>query len=389
VFLLDKDSYSDKENIMKTGRIITLACFLIAPWAAAEQKNTTSKPDQMIFKLAYKTGKVTRYKLVNKTVGSMKMMEIMPEQKFTQTMEQVLVAKCLKVNPDLSAVLEVSMPRIRMKMGIGAMAMEFDSANTHQQSQNPPGTEIIRKMFVGMSKIKFRVTIGPDGKCQKMEGYKEGMAKIINDLKQEQMSELNKQMLDQMTGFMGDEDKMEEMFGYARMAPPIGPIGIGDKWDHDWKFRLGPLKTDIIGKGQYEIIGFETIRGRKCVKVKSIDSFKTVPKPQSATNDSAPAGNMMQAIFDRMNVDMESSDGKGVAYWDCQTGDLVQHRQTQRMTIEANMQADPNAEEPELQGGFSMIQKLNNAVSMDLLGENEPAFPAKAKAATQPAGIVK
>ena len=77
-----------------------------------------------------------------------------------------------------------------------------------------------------------------------------------------------------------------------------------------------------------------------------------------------------------------------MAYVDCKTADLVKLRQTQRMTIEMTFAADPEAEDPEMRAGFgTMVQKLNNSVSVDLIEEGDDPWAdiVKAAATTAPA----
>ena len=82
---------------------------------------------------------------------------------------------------------------------------------------------------------------------------------------------------------------------------------------------------------------------------------------------------------------MKSSGGKGYAYWDCDTGELVQLRRIERFTLEMNMISDTNAEDDEIPEGLTVAQKLNNSVSLDLLEEGEPAFPVETPPASQTA----
>lgn len=102
--------------------------------------------------------------------------------------------------------------------------------------------------------------------------------------------------------------------------------------------------------------------------------------PEEPTAQAADRG-----IFGRMNLELTTSGGDGIAYVDLRTGEVVQARQTQSMTIGMSIKADPTATNPGERAGLpKMEQKIRNSVSIDLLEPSEtpqkrtepPARPA-------------
>ena len=285
-----------------------------------------------------------------------------------------------KVNPDKSVALELTMPRIHMEMSVGGMEMSVDSQLPAEQKSNRPGMGFVAPMFKGMTRLKMTCTIGPDGMPQKLEGFSEGIKKILDDIgKEDDISLMEKKMLDQMCEFLSDDLMLEQYKSYYRLTPLNKRLRVGETWQCEWNQMMGFMNMTMKGVGEYELLGIEPFRGRRCAKIRTKESF-----------DSAPAAERTKSgtMFDRMDMKMTSSGGDGVAYVDCKTAEVVKLRQTQRMTIEMTFAADPDAEDPEMQAGFgTMVQKLNNSVSVDLIEEGDDPWAeiVKAAATTAPA----
>ncbi len=374
---------TEKEKAMKRTLMLTGACILAASWVGAAHADRSKAPDSVEFKIAemYKPGLVTRYRVITKAVGSMKMFDPIPEQKFAQTMEQELVIRCTQVNPDKSAVLELTMPRIRMDMNFGGMRIAFDSQAPASTTQKRPGDNFVAALFRGMTKIKITCITGPDGLPKKVEGFDEGIDELMKEIARGDPSPMGKKMLDQMRDFLSDDMMLEQMKSHYRVTPLKRRLQVGDTWQVEWQQMMGVLNMLMQGKGDYELLGIEEFRGRQCAKIRTKESFQAIPTPERTKTDT---------IFDRMDLRMTSSGGEGIAYVDCRTADIVQYRQTQRMTIEVGLKPDAQAEDANLRGGFGpMVQKLNNSVTVELIEDGEASGDAKApSAAPRPAGDV-
>ncbi|HUW81601.1 MAG TPA: DUF6263 family protein [Phycisphaerae bacterium] len=367
---------------MNAKRILTMTCVLAGAWVGIARADATEGPDWVEFKIAdrYRPGHVSRLMCVTKTVGAMKLFDPMPEQKFMQTFCQEVAMRVTKVNPDKSVELELTMPRIRMEMSLFGVEMSFDSHVPAEQKSKLPGMDFVAAMFKGMTGLKMTCTIGPDGMPQKLEGFSEGIKKMLADIgKEESIPPMVQKMLDQMGDFVHDDMMLEQMESNCRLTPLNRRLGVGDTWQREWSQAMGFFNMMMNFKGEYELLGIEPFRGRRCAKIRTKESFESAPAA-----DRTKSG----TIFDRMDMKMTSSGGNGVAYVDCRTAEVVKLRQTQRMTIEMTFAADPQAEDPEMQAGFgTMVQKLNNSVSLDLIEEGDDPWAdiVKAAATTAPA----
>ena len=363
-------------------RILTVACVLVGLGVSAAQAETPGTSGPIEFKFVTKVGDVERIKLTVKVVGSMQMPGPMQAQKFSQTIEQVLAGKCTKVNPDKSAVFEVSIERYAFKMSMMGMAMEFDSATFDPEKAPNPMAKVMGKLGTAMTKVTFTVVVGPDGRPLKLEGLSKAVGKIIEDLGDEGELGQMKGMLEQMEGVFDDEFMYQEMEGHYRIVPPGGQARIGDTWEDKWEFRMPMFNAKCQGKGRYELVGVETIGGRSCAKIRIKESYEMVKRDES---DEANGGGDTQAtktIFDRMNFEMSSSGAEGVGYWDYEEGTLVRLRQADNLTIRIEMKADPDAENPKMKHGFgTIVQKLKTSTSLDLIEGDPQTEPEKSASA--------
>ncbi len=340
------------------------AIALAMPAAGAE--------DELVFTFRHRTDQVERLRVESRVFGSMKMFESMPEQPFAQTYAQDIENRLLQVNPDGSGDYETAITRVRMKMSMMGMNMEFDSAAPASQPA-APGLDVAARLFQGMAGIRFRTTLGPNGEPLKMEGLREAMATALQGMGT--LGAVEKQMLDQIMSGITDDAMMENMRGAYRSYVPGGRARIGHTWEHTWELKL-PLpmgNRKLQGRGRYELVGVEEVAGRRCAKVRYRQSFETAPGPAAA---SGPSG----SIMDRMKMEFSMTDGQGVAYWDFSCGQLVSQQDTARLTIQMTMTPDPGAADQGLAAGMKMTQNLQVATSVRLLNGDggEPAGAAPA-----------
>ncbi len=363
---------------MKRQALITVTCVLSAPWAAVGQADTPAAPDQIEFRFVPRPGQTVRLRRVSKAVGSAKLFDPIPEQKFSQSFEQGLVARCREVNPDGSAVLEISMPYVAMNMDFGGFKSGFDSRAPAPSTQaRNPGQEFLALLCKAMTGLTL--TVGPYGQPIKLEGLSEGMKKIVEDLPKESVSPLAGQLLDMMCN---DATMMDQFNTYYRICPPEKTTRVGSTWRRNWQMKLPMFKTGLKGTGQYELLGIEEFRGRQCAKVGIKESFATAPLAESQGGERTTRFTPAESVLDRMNFEMSSSGGEGIAYWDYENGHLVQLRQTQRMTIEISLKPDAKAQDAELKKGLGpMVQKAYNSVTVELIEASEASGDANAPSA--------
>ena len=165
----------------------------------------------------------------------------------------------------------------------------------------------------------------------------------------------------------------QQMQSYYRMIPPKRVARVGDTWDNTWDIKLPMFHAGFEGKGEYELVGIETFRGRPCAKIRIKESFHTLPMPKKDKPDAAPTSNPATALFDNMSFHMKSRGGDGIAYWAYKKGKCVPLRQTQPIPIEHAMPVIRRPEPPRnaKTAQATIVQNLNNSISIDLVDEKE------------------
>jgi hypothetical protein len=354
-------------------RITYLVSLFIAVCPVALRAEGNGNTDAIRFTAVHQPGQTVRNRFVMKQVGSMKLPEPLPEQKFVQTIEQEMASRCITVNADNSATYEVALPRMAMNMNAGGFSMNFDTASDPAKDSTSFGGEVFGRIFRAIVRAgKFMLTVSPEGRPIKVQGLADAMNKALDGIAGGQEQNVAaKALIDTLRMMFDDETMNQQMLSYYRMIPARSEARIGDTWKEQWQFSLPILNMGLEGEGEYELLGIEELRGRQCAKIRIKESFRSVPRDKAAKPPSTQASNPAAALLSGMKFNMQSSGGDGIAYWDYKNGQLVQLRQTQRMTIEMTMPTSPNAAEATPASAPSMmIQKLNNSISMDLV---EPA----------------
>ncbi|MGB9626407.1 MAG: DUF6263 family protein [Phycisphaerae bacterium] len=364
--------------------IRALVCVLIAAIATAGQEARAAQPDAIDLKFVYRTGRTTRQRVVSRTVGSMKLFDPLPEQKFAQTFEQELTLTCRRVNPDGSAALDITMDRVAMQMSIGGLNMEFDSAAPATQPDDRLDTRMLARIFSAMLGSTLTVIVGPDGQPARIEGVKQFKEKMLNGLADEPVPASLRKLLDQVSGMFDDETMMKEMQSSYRLIPNERKR-VGDRWERSWNMKIPLFNGRIDGQGRYELLAIEEFRGRKCAKIGVKESFHMAATPEVAAPAEANASAPAKGIVERLRFDLKAGGGGGTAYWDYENGELVQLRQVQRLTMEISMPTDAATDGSEPgRGKPAMVQKLTTAESVDLL-DDAPARGRGDVAASAPA----
>ena len=232
-----------EEHIMT--RILMIACVLAGPWAALGQVETAAGPEgiQIDFRPVYELGRVCRQRILCKTFGSMKLSDLVPELKFSQTFEQEMTTTCRKINPDKSAVLDLTLGRVVMKQSMAGMEMEFDSQTFDPNEAKDPGKAVVGNIFRAMADCKLTLTLGPDGQPRAVEGFTKVMDKICDELSKDAPSRIAKQVLEVLRKAFDDKAMGESMKQYYRMVPPPGRRRIGDKWEQAWNMTFPGLQA--------------------------------------------------------------------------------------------------------------------------------------------------
>ncbi len=372
-------------------RIATIAWALVGCWAAVGHAETQAKPDGIEFKLKAEPGQVSRTRIVVTNVGTMEMPGPMPPQKFSQTVEQAWVRTCRKINSDNSIVYDMGIERYAMKMNMGGRAIEFDSATFDPKKAANPFAAIMGKVLSAMTTSKFTTTVGPGGRPVKVEGLSKCIDNLIKEIGDEADAGPTKRALEGIRAMFDDDSMTQDVVAGYQLIPPKGQARVGDSWEHKREFNLPVLNMSCESQGRYELVGIETFRGRECAKIRIKESCRMVPQHNPSENTDDPKSR--KSIFDRMDIEMTSSGGQGIGYWDYGSGELVQLRQTGNLTIKMTMRPDPDAENDEPKVGFGpMVQKLKNSLSIELIEENAEAGGESADSvatASAPASVAR
>lgn len=333
--------------------------------------------NQIEFKFKFEPGRSTAQRVSSTSVGTMILPGPLPEQKFTQVFEQVLTSTCRKVNEDKSAVFDIVMSDVAMRMTMGGFKIEYDS-RTFDPKTADPAEALMGKVLGGMKGASFSATISENGRPLKIEGLAASMKAAMSKLGADGDPAELKGFYDQLANLMNDDTMNEQMQSFYRMTPTKeGPIKLGEKWEQTWSMKMPLVGGDFEGKGEYELVGIEEFKGRKCAKIKVKESFKMRPGPKDApapVNDSAIAG-----MLAGMQMELSTSGGEGVVYVDYERGELVRMRQTQNLHLSMKIPV-PVGDETEGQEMPPFTMKMRNSVSVDLVdpsGKNKDDEPAR------------
>ena len=333
-------------------------------------------PGQIDFNFKYQPGSVTQLRMVTKTIGAMKMPDPIPEQKFSQTVSQVMTMKCLSVHPDKSADFEMTLSDMAMEMSVGGLALKAGGAKeaTADGSASNPVSKMLNRLISAMDGATIKVTLSGSGEPLKVSGLTNFIDKLMNAMADENTPAEMRQSLKEIAKNFSDDSMKEQMNSCLRMLPSdTGPHRVGDKWERAWSQKMPIGNGTLEARGQYELLGVEQYRGHECAKIRLKETFEM--KPGTGT----PAKSA--GIFDKMNMKIVGT-GDGLAYVDYTTGQLVQLRQTQNLTIDIEFKGpmggtttQPAATPP------AMTQKLRNSLLVDLVEPGAASAPAGEPAA--------
>ena len=352
-----------------------MCCGFVAASGLAQQ---TALPDKVDFNFKFQPGRSYTQRIVSRNVGAVTLPPPLPEQKMSQTVEETIVSHCTKVNPDGSGEFEIGIQDFSLRMTIGGMTINYDSRTYDPTKPTDFVTRLIGSMFSGIRDVKMHATISSSGEALKFEGMGAVMKNMARNLGKNlpesgQETAQVKSMFDEI-GSMFDDNSMasnmgQELQSMYRLTPgKRGPYKIGDNWDHAWTMRLPGLFAEMKGRGDYELVAIEMFRGRPCVKIRSKETFDM---GTSAAPASKPAKEgMLAAILRNMDMKISASGGEGYAWLDYTTGEMVQMRATQNITLNMNMQI-PQSGKTESSAkpsqAVQISQKFRTSVSADLI----------------------
>ena len=359
---------------------------------AVATQPASSDSKEIEFHFVTKPGQTQRLRIVTRSFGLMRLGgPPIPPQKFSQWAEQELATRCVEVLPDGTTRIEMMLPNAAFQMNYGGTKIAIDTRKP-AESDNP-STQAMRELFVAMSKIKCNIILSSRGEPIKVQGFSQGVEEAIAEIDFFSSKPFIKPIVNQMQKCLGDNIIEEQLRTFFRLLPDRGKARIGDRWTHEWQVPLPIGHMIAVGKGEYELVGIERFRGRDCAKIKIRSSLTTTTKP---ANDSAgtaathSSGDASDGLMAQMKFSLAASGGSGIAYVDYATGTLMQLQQTDRITIEMSLDADPGA----LREGIRYTaQEMTTSLHMELLEEDgkeiAPAAPHASVGTTKEVGEQK
>lgn len=145
--------------------------------------------------------------------------------------------------------LEFVGTKLESKVG-DRVYMSFDSAHDDGKEAKDPITPALRKIVGG----KIRLTLSPDNKVERVDGYDDFMVRIARGSK-------NTEMLKGMFS----EDMLKRLCSSSEGLPDH-PVKPGDSWKHSMEMNLYGAAKMVI-EGTITFANWEDHDGHKCVKL--------------------------------------------------------------------------------------------------------------------------
>src|SRR5262249_27401172 len=172
----------------------------------------------------FEKGKQFFQKMNTKTKQTMK---IMAMDNITQNHDQTFIFSWTPVEQDKDGnwIIEQAIEGVIMDIDIGGNKITYDSTNPSASSGNP-----LADFFKALVGSKFKLTVTPDMKVQKIEGRDDFINRLVKA--NPQMEPLLKQIL-------GD-DALKQMADPAFASVPPNPVKRGDHRQTQRKLNMGP-----------------------------------------------------------------------------------------------------------------------------------------------------
>jgi len=260
-------------------------------------------PAQTTLHYKFKQGDKLPYSTVSDAVGSMTFGGADVEFKFKMSADAAL--SVVKVESDGSARVRVKVGRVKISLESPTANGEFDSASK-EDAEGEGVNALLAKIGKQLASLDVAFTVAPDGrasdielpKAKKMKGGGGGLDKMFGDL--------------------FTPEQLLEAFNLPSL--PKDAVSKGDTWEE--KKTVGTPVGKISAGVKYKYEGQVDKGGKKLEKLGFIPSLKG---KVGAADAKMP-----------FKVNIKSSKGKGVAYFDNQAGRLVESTNEVTMDMEAS-----------------------------------------------------
>lgn len=145
---------------------------------------------------------------------------------------------------------------IRFKVSTMGANIGYDSKNAGDTTNENPASTMFRKMFGGMVGKTFKITMTPKGGITKIEGIKEIMQSVMENVNVP--AEAKAQMEAQMQQSFSD-DQVKQNFGFGFDFYPEKPVKIGDSWSKNLDRSINNMKMNMDMKYTLKDIKEKTV----------------------------------------------------------------------------------------------------------------------------------
>lgn len=273
---------------------LTVAALLVVAAPASAQTTLRYK---------FKQGEKLEYAIENKMsmrldIGGGKDLEMGVHQ----TMD--MAWNVLSVDSDGKAKINQKLTRMQFSMDTPMGKVEYDS-KTGKLPEGQVG-EAIGPIFQALSGLEVTLTMDPRGEISEVKIPE----KLLKMLKAPQLPGV---------GEMFTEDGLKRMMGQSVLPLPMEAVGKGKTWNQTLKFKaaFGEMKMDNT----------YTYEGPVQKGGKRLEQIAMKPNLSIQADPNVPG------------MKLKSGEGKGIAYFDAESGKVVEMSMTQNMTLEAGGQS--------------------------------------------------
>jgi len=235
-------------------RRVILSAALAALLPSVGLADLTGPQGPIEFRFAPQPGQVIRQQMVMKSVGTLSLAPGLPGPRFTQSTTQEITARCRQVNPDRSAIVDVTLTRIATRMNTVGITIECDSRTFDPAKAESLDVRLIGRFFAALIGSQVTFTFNAQGAPIKVTGMRQVVAKALGSIKQELGQDASAARVNQTIEGIGamfdDETMLEQMKAFYRFIPPQpSPVPVGRKWEQNWKMDLPVLSSQGHAKG--------------------------------------------------------------------------------------------------------------------------------------------
>lgn len=146
------------------------------------------------------------------------------------------------IDADGSRTVSCTYDAVKFKVNAMGMDMGYDSKNVGDTTHEDAVNGMFRKIFGGIIGKSFRMTWTPKGEITKVEGLKEMMNGMMQNI--DMPENMKGQMQMQMENSFSDE-QMKQAFSQGFSIYPDKPVKVGDSWNKNISRNVNNMKMDV------------------------------------------------------------------------------------------------------------------------------------------------